>query len=367
MSSPAPAAPGLSLITKDLIIVSAVFPVLSAIAILLRFKARRVTRAGLKSDDWWILATWMFTFGLSVVVWVFAEIMGIDHYKTDVLTGNKNASLCLVVESLLTQFDLTTVKIAILLFYQRVFPVKPFRIAVWVAIAAVSTWGITVFFTILFQGDPRDFIVEGKQEFVLDPIAVGQAQVVGTLVLDFVVLLFPLPMIFGLQMPMKRKIGLALVFWLGLFCCVAALVRVILINRILHDIIDAPSLVYTQATQFIFLLMEPNASIIAACLPCYAPLWGIGKDVFMRSYRSIFSGTDRRNLRSHTDHSRLGDGQSNTASQEHLSHDDPEWRGESQTKTHIRTYDRQSGEDGSIPLENMGKIQVTRGVDVTSK
>lgn len=35
----------------------------------------------------------MFTFGLSVVVWVFAEIMGIDHYKTDVLTGNKNASL----------------------------------------------------------------------------------------------------------------------------------------------------------------------------------------------------------------------------------------------------------------------------------
>lgn len=58
--------------------------------------------------------------------------------------------------------------------------------------------------------------MEGKQEFVLDPIAVAQAQVIGTLVLDFVVLLFPLPMIFGLQMPMKRKVGLALVFWLGL-------------------------------------------------------------------------------------------------------------------------------------------------------
>lgn len=66
MSSPAPAAPGLSLITKDLIIVSAVFPVLSAIAILLRFKARRVTRAGLKSDDWWILATWVREHGVSL-------------------------------------------------------------------------------------------------------------------------------------------------------------------------------------------------------------------------------------------------------------------------------------------------------------
>jgi hypothetical protein len=137
---------GLSLITTDLLIVSIIFPILSAIAIVLRFKARRVSRAGLRADDWWILATWILTFSISINVWIFADIIGVNHYKDDLLTGNKNSALCLVVSSLLTQSDLTTVKIAILVFYQRIFPVRRFKIAVWLAIAAVSVWGITVFF-----------------------------------------------------------------------------------------------------------------------------------------------------------------------------------------------------------------------------
>jgi hypothetical protein len=216
---------------------------------------------------------------------------------------------------------------------------------------------------ILFQGDPREFIAHGKQEFNLDPIAVGYSQVVGTLVLDFLVLFFPLPMIFTLQMPLKRKIGVALVFWLGLFCCIAALVRVVLIHRLHKNIIDAPSLVYTQATQFIFLLTEPHASIIAACLPCYAPLWGVGKDIFLRSYRSMFSLSSKRSLRSQSNV--LDDRQSSGASNEHLS-PQPAWAS-NQNKVHIESYDKPPMQDSGILLDDVGVIRVTRGVDVVSK
>ncbi|KAK8043766.1 hypothetical protein PG994_012604 [Apiospora phragmitis] len=338
MASPEPAAASdLSLITTDLIVVSAVFPVLSAIAILLRFKARRVTKAGLEADDWWILATWIFTFGLSIVVWVFAQIMGIDHYKTDTLTGDKNASLCLVVESLLTQSDLTCVKIAILLFYRRIFRVKPFSIAVWLAIGAVSTWGITVFFVILFQGDPREFITKGKQEFVLDPIAVGQSQATHAF-------------------EKKNCFSPYILAW--------DYPRLYVFPFLLFLFLILP--IHTQKTQFIFLLMEPNASIIAACLPCYAPLWGIGKDIFLRSYRSLLSLTDQSPLRRFSNHSRLADGLSSNVSQEGISQD-PGWDGEAQNHVKIGSHARHSSECAPIPLENYGKIQVTRGVDIVSK
>jgi hypothetical protein len=182
-------------------------------------------------------------------------------------------------------------------------------------------------------------------------------------VLDFLVLFFPLPMIFTLQMPLKRKIGVALVFWLGLFCCIAALVRVVLIHRLHKNIIDAPSLVYTQATQFIFLLTEPHASIIAACLPCYAPLWGVGKDIFLRSYRSMFSLSSKRSLRSQSNV--LDDRQSSGASNEHLS-PQPAWAS-NQNKVHIESYDKPPMQDSGILLDDVGVIRVTRGVDVVSK
>ena len=43
--------------------------------------------------------------------------------------------------------------------------------------------------------------------------------------------------------------------------------------------------------QYIFMMLEPNCSIIAACLPCYGPLLagGRGPESLIRSLRSIIS------------------------------------------------------------------------------
>ncbi|KAI1809979.1 hypothetical protein GGS20DRAFT_569479 [Poronia punctata] len=360
-----------SLITTALIIVSVIFPLLSLCALVLRIKARRVTRAPLLADDWWMVATWIFTLSLSINVWIFAHLIGIDYYKDDFVTGNKNSALCLVVSSLLTQSDLTSVKISILLFYKRIFSTKPFHIIVWLSIGAVSVWGITTFFVILFQGDPREFITKGKQEFTLDPIAVGYTQVVGTLVLDFFVLFLALPMVFRLHMPFKRKIGVSLIFSLGFFCCIAALVRVILIHQLHQHIIDQPSLVATQSSQFIFLLIEPHASIIAACLPCYAPLYGLGKSVLLRSYASINSL--RNHARSIAGRTGLSSS-STTGSQSVLFRtDDAGWL-RSDNTVRIESSPVGGGGGGgtgkyshiaeTISLQEVQGIQVTRGVDV---
>lgn len=53
----------------------------------------------------------------------------------------------------------------------------------------------------------------GHQNF--DSTAVGLSQSGTSIALDVAVLLFPLPVLLSLQMPLKRKISVILIFWLG--------------------------------------------------------------------------------------------------------------------------------------------------------
>jgi hypothetical protein len=68
--------------------------------------------------------------------------MGIDHYKVDPVLGSMRAAQCLFAGTLFLQPSVAAVKISILLFYKRVFPIPSFRIACWVMISAVSIWCI---------------------------------------------------------------------------------------------------------------------------------------------------------------------------------------------------------------------------------
>lgn len=51
-----------------------------------------------------------------------------------------------------------------------------------------------------------------------------------------------------------------------------------------------------QTKQFIFMMIEPNCSIIAACLPCYGPLFAKGRtpESIIRSVRTAFSLRSRQ-------------------------------------------------------------------------
>ena len=55
-----------------------------------------------------------------------------------------------------------------------------------------------------------------------------------SLVLDVVVLLLPLPVLRNLQMPLRRKVGVAGVFSLGGFVVVASIARLVFLYRGIH-------------------------------------------------------------------------------------------------------------------------------------
>ncbi|KAI5925014.1 hypothetical protein F4810DRAFT_662535 [Camillea tinctor] len=354
-----------SLISTGLVVVSVIFPILSVLCIYLRFKARRISRQMFQADDWWIIATWILSLSLSINVFIYARKIGVDYFHEDALSGAVDSAVCLVVASLLTGIVLACVKISILLFYKRIFVTLKFRIAAWAAIVFVSCWGIAMFLIVLLQGDPAEFVINGKSEFRIDPVAVGFTQVGSSVALDILVLCFPLPVIYRLKMPTKKKLLVGLIFWLGIFCCVAAIVRLVLLGQVLTRVLDAPTQVSLQSTQFIFLILEPHCSMIAACLPCLGPLFAGGRapESIIRSVRSMLSLASRNSSQQSSKAVGLP---SHDESQAELRQSDLAWP-QSQNSVHIAKADGDTiptHYDEDIELQNRDRINVTKGVDV---
>lgn len=73
---------------------------------------------------------------------------------------------------------------------------------------------------VALQGNPASFVraTAAGEVFVwrLDPTIVGYTQVGSSLILDVIILCFPLPIISTLHMPTKRKFMVGAIFWLGI-------------------------------------------------------------------------------------------------------------------------------------------------------
>lgn len=85
----------------------------------------------------------------------------------------------------------------------------------------------------------------------------------------------------------------------GCSCVLIAILRVVYVKRSTQQAIDSAhgsdgagySMVFTLSKLIIFLILEPNCSVIAGCLPCYAPLFAGGRapESIVRSVWSVVS------------------------------------------------------------------------------
>ncbi|EDU48056.1 conserved hypothetical protein [Pyrenophora tritici-repentis Pt-1C-BFP] len=82
---------------------------------------------------------------------------------------------------------------------------------------------------------------------------------------DLALLVLPLFIIKDLRLPMKRKIGPALLLMTGSFVCVVSLIRVHAVVRDMHKI--ATDGTWAMVMNFIWILVEMWMGIICTCLP----------------------------------------------------------------------------------------------------
>ncbi|MCJ1385515.1 hypothetical protein MMC17_008638 [Xylographa soralifera] len=253
------------------LIVTVVFMLLSTLCVFARIWARRLRKSGLAFDDWMTIVALLFTWSVNILSIVAVTNGGAGQgaeYVTDselIVTGKLFA-----VYPVLWGFAVATVKVAILLLYLSVFrAVRAFKIATYFMMgvsiaygAMVVIVGLTICHPISYQWNPIGEGYCGNK--ILFYVIISSIYVV----IDTSIFLLPLPMLWSLQMPTSRKIGLTILFSVGLVACVTTIIRIFAVEGL-----DMNNIGYTSSFDWIWCVIELNISLIVACLPILQPVW----------------------------------------------------------------------------------------------
>ncbi|PTB66984.1 hypothetical protein BBK36DRAFT_160704 [Trichoderma citrinoviride] len=288
-----------SLVTTTLLVVAIVFPILGTIAVGLRCYTRIIKKQRLSSDDWVCVLAQVAAWGISIDIFVAGGLAGVDFtYSTlDPLSAAVIFLRALWIEGFPLVFSLVFVKIAILLFYSRIFTTRMFKLAVRIYIGILSAWCIAMIVCQLLAANPIDAawnpLAVNPLRYNYNDFSLAFAGM--SIVFDVIVLLFPIPVIRKLQMDRARKLQVLGIFWLGIFCCISSAVRFYYLYKEISRTIAATGSdrYLNMSAAFIWGTIEPNTSIVAACLPCYAPLFAKvgGLPTLLANFGSLFSSS----------------------------------------------------------------------------
>ncbi|KAI9834034.1 MAG: hypothetical protein M1819_003319 [Sarea resinae] len=92
------------------------------------------------------------------------------------------------------------------------------------------------------------------------------------IILDFVVLLLPMPILLRLNMPWKQRIALALVFGIGLFACVSSIIRLAVWFTVSDNLRQNPDATWNRVRISDWSCIEYTTGLICASLPHLKPL-----------------------------------------------------------------------------------------------
>lgn len=111
---------------------------------------------------------------------------------------------------------LPIVKIAVLLFYHRIFPQQRFRYALYGMGTFLTLFLLSSWLAVILQCLPvHGFWQPATPHHCFDQVTYYIAQGSLNFASDVFVVLMPIPLLWNLRLPMARRVGLVVVFLLG--------------------------------------------------------------------------------------------------------------------------------------------------------
>lgn len=152
---------------------------------------------------------------------------------------------------------------SILLFYLRIFPSKPMRMAIWGVFAftigySVASALVNVFSCNPIQGSWR--LEESATAVCINRPAFYFAQASFGIATDIATVILPLPMLKSLHLPLKQKVGVSLVLTMGAFVCVVSIIRLQSLYTLLSDA-DLTSELHTSMHQYHIYHLETRLTL----------------------------------------------------------------------------------------------------------
>ncbi|KAK4160557.1 hypothetical protein QBC43DRAFT_112196 [Cladorrhinum sp. PSN259] len=256
----------------NLLIWTIVFTVLDAGAIGLRFLAARIIRRQLFADDYLIILSWVSTLALEgVLIWCIFEGK-IGNFTADLSPSQLVIALKAIPAAYVTwTVGTTAFKLSVLTLYVRVFNIKTFRILSFILMGLTVGYCISflvVFLTTCSPDISQLWNPRPPPEGHCRDMNIGQLGSVSTnLGLDVLIIVLPMPFLWTLQMSIRNKLFVSVVFSLG-FITIG-----IMIWRI-HDLITQKEgdFVHNMPTLALTTTLELWICIIIACIPTMGPV-----------------------------------------------------------------------------------------------
>ncbi|KAG8167427.1 hypothetical protein KVR01_003116 [Diaporthe batatas] len=253
---------GFSELQVRILVVYIVTFVLATVGLLLRFYTGAcLNQRGLGLDALLILASWavylasfigmlnVFPCGFGRHLWSVTEKQLQCYMKKLLFLG-------------VTYFwPPTLAKLSLIVLYHRLNPNLGFRLALYIIAFIITTY--TVVFTAILSGPCNPLDVGSST--CLNNVALAQA--VLNISTDGVLVLMPVIMLWGLNMPRKQKVAVACILGLGSGAVIASCVRIAYVRAMRNN----PDVLYTQGSAAVWSAVEINIGILCNCLAMLKP------------------------------------------------------------------------------------------------
>ncbi|KAJ5092169.1 hypothetical protein NUU61_007039 [Penicillium alfredii] len=246
------------------------------ILVALRFYTRHVQRMRYGLDDYLLLLALMGSLARSAIYIMLAKSAGLGYHIDYMAQMPEKLETIrkgiFAIQILDYPFGVTPAKMALILFYVRIFPVRKFQIFAYIVGSVVVALGVAVLFETIFQCRPIpynwDKTISGGSCVEHTDIYRYVSPV--NVVTGVLILVMPMPLVWRLHIPRGQKIALTVVFLLGGLGTVASILRMAVYLVQIKAAMNDPT--WYSVELGILTVLEGALLIIAACLVGIWPL-----------------------------------------------------------------------------------------------
>ncbi|KAI1460206.1 hypothetical protein F4805DRAFT_418594 [Annulohypoxylon moriforme] len=255
--------------------VAIAFIVLEVVIVTLRFSTRAIYKSRWGFDDYLIVPGLVFALGVCAITIIEVHIAGVGRHLAVLYATNPGAVVnwakCGYAIECLYGVGVAFPKLSILASYLRIFTTKPYRITTYILIFLVSAIGLSVVVTSLSSCHPFSARWDTNLYVTncINAPRFWQASNIPNVITDVMMLILPLPVVWGLHIDLKQKLALTGIFVLGSFGIIASIIRITVVFRV-TTLSDGT---WDSADIAMWSAIESGVYLIAACLPVLRPLY----------------------------------------------------------------------------------------------
>ncbi|RPA95801.1 hypothetical protein L873DRAFT_1837050 [Choiromyces venosus 120613-1] len=155
------------------------------------------------------------------------------------------------------------VKASLLALYLHLSPRRTYRSLSYILLVLVVGHIISSLTVIIFQCTPVPYLWDKTMKGRCIQTKIFYFANAGLNILtDVLIYLLPMPILWGIQLPKRQKVGLCAIFSLGALACAASIVHLLY----LPELLDSQDPTWTIVDSFNWSIIELHAAIFAACI-----------------------------------------------------------------------------------------------------